>query len=273
MHNSQPKVHMGTLTGSEAREILAANPVILVPLGSHEDQGPHAPMGDYRLAEKIAELTAIRATERGVRTLVTPVIPFGAADWFATMPGAIAISAATLTAVLDDLVASLERHGLTRIIFINGHGGNVDSVTDVGRRLNHRSGIIAPSLYLWKISYGILPKILGPDLAKKVSGHGADPLTSLGLHLFPDLMRSDMIPEAKPLKRHPTLDLPFTTIGSIDFEGTEVSVPNDYSDVFNSGVSKGDPRLCSAETGAALAEELTEICARFVAHFAQKTAA
>ncbi len=42
----------------------------------------HAPMGDYLLAEKIAELAAIRATERGMRTLVAPVLPFGGADWF-----------------------------------------------------------------------------------------------------------------------------------------------------------------------------------------------
>ena len=44
---------------------IAENPVILLPMGSHEDQGPHAPMGDYLLAEKIAELAAVRATERG----------------------------------------------------------------------------------------------------------------------------------------------------------------------------------------------------------------
>ena len=38
------------------------NPIILLPMGSQEDQGPHAPMGDYLLAEKIAELAALRAT-------------------------------------------------------------------------------------------------------------------------------------------------------------------------------------------------------------------
>ena len=74
---TDPLVHMGAITGGEAREIRAAKPVILLPLGSHEDQGPHAPMGDYLLAEKIAELAAIRASERGARTLVAPVLPFG----------------------------------------------------------------------------------------------------------------------------------------------------------------------------------------------------
>ena len=62
---TKPKVHMGMITGGEARELYATNPVILLPMGSHEDQGPHAPMGDYLLAEKIAELAALRATAHG----------------------------------------------------------------------------------------------------------------------------------------------------------------------------------------------------------------
>ena len=44
------KVRLSELTAVEVREILGKNPVILLPLGSHEDQGPHAPMGDYLLA-------------------------------------------------------------------------------------------------------------------------------------------------------------------------------------------------------------------------------
>ncbi len=62
---TNPKVHMGTITGGEARELYAANPVILLPMGSHEDQGPHAPMGDYLLAEKIAELAAAARDRAG----------------------------------------------------------------------------------------------------------------------------------------------------------------------------------------------------------------
>ena len=67
------KYRMGEITATEMREVLRARPVVLLPLGSFEDQGPHAPMGDYLLAEKIAELVALRASERGVRTVVAPV--------------------------------------------------------------------------------------------------------------------------------------------------------------------------------------------------------
>ncbi len=271
---TDPLVHMGTITGGEAREILKANPIILLPMGSHEDQGPHAPMGDYLLAEKIAELAAIRATKAGTRTLVAPVLPFGGADWFGAMTGGIAISQATLTAVIAEMVESLHRNGLTRIIVINGHGGNVGPIAEVARELYLREQIVLPSLYLWRIGYGLLPGILGgADKAAAVAGHGSDPLTSIGLHLFPELIRKDLIPEGKPLKKDPVLDLPFTGLGTASFEGHEVAMPNEYDEVYNLGVAKGDPRLCSVETGAALTEQLTDICARFIAHFAAKVPA
>lgn len=270
---TEPLVHMGTITGGEARELLKSNPVILLPMGSHEDQGPHAPMGDYLLAEKIAELAALQASKAGVRTLVAPVLPYGGADWFGPMIGGIAISQATLTAVIAEMVDSLHRNGLTRIIVINGHGGNVGPISEVARELYQRERIVLPSLYLWRIAYGLLPGIVGAEMSAKVSGHGADPLTSLGLHLFPELMRPDFVPAGKPLKRDPVLDLPFTGLGTASFEGAEVGVPHEYDEVYHDGVGKGDPKLCSPDTGAKLAEKLSEIVSRFVAHFAAKVPA
>ena len=268
-----PKVHMGHITGGEAREILPKNPIILLPMGSHEDQGPHAPMGDYLSAEKVAELIALRATERGTRTLVAPVLPYGGADWFGSMIGGITLEQPTLTAVIWDMVKSLRRNGLTRLIVINGHGGNVGPIAEVARGLWRDSKTLMPSLYLWRISYGLLPGIVGAEKSKAVSGHGADPLTSIGLHLFPELMRPDLVPAGKPVKRDPTLDLPFTALGAASFEGAEVAMPNEYDEVYNQGVGKGDPRLSSVETGAALTEQLTEVCARFVKHYADRVRA
>ena len=49
------KYRMGEITAQEMREILPTRPVVLLPLGSFEDQGPHAPMGDYLSAERMAD--------------------------------------------------------------------------------------------------------------------------------------------------------------------------------------------------------------------------
>ncbi|MFD1109430.1 creatininase family protein [Pseudoroseomonas ludipueritiae] len=270
---TKPKVHMGTLTGGEGREAFARNPIILLPMGSHEDQGPHAPMGDYLLAEKVAELAAIRATEAGTPTFVAPVLPFGGADWFGPMIGGIAISQATLASVITDMVASLHRNGLTRIVVINGHGGNVGPIAEVARTLWQEKKVVLPSLYLWRISYGLLPGLIGAEKAKAVSGHGADPLTSIGMHLFPELIREDLIPEGKSLKKDSILGLPYTGLGTASFNGAEIGLPMEYDDTYHDGVAQGDPKLCSAETGQVLVEKLTDIVARFAAHFASKVPA
>lgn len=268
VETTTPKVHMGAITGGEARALLAEKPVILLPMGSHEEQGPHAPMGDYLLAEAIAERIAVRASERGTRTLVAPVLPFGGADFFGSMPGGIAISQATLRAVLVDMFGCLLRHGATRLIVINGHGGNVGPIYDVTSEIHRTQGVTIPSLYLWRIGYGLLPGILGAEKAKQVSSHGADPLTSIALHLFPERVRKDMIPG--PAEKRTAMGLDLTGWGTAKFEGAEVGMPLEYDATSPTGVGAGDPRLCSAETGAALTEQLTEMGARFCAHWAKQ---
>ena len=84
---------------------------------------------------------------------------------------------------------------------------------------------------------------------------------------FDDTPISEVI---RQLKRDPQLGLPFTGLGTASFQGAEVAMPHQYDEVYTLGVAKGDPNLSSAETGAALTEQLTEICADFIAHFADK---
>ncbi len=260
------KLRMSELTAGEARAIYAANPVILLPMGSLEDQGPHAPMGDYLCAEAIADLIAARATAQGTPTYCAPVIPFGGADYFGSMPGGIALGQATLRAVIGDMLGCLLRHGLTRLIVINGHGGNVMPIHDATAEVYRRDGLVIPSLYLWQAGYALLPSILGADTAKKASGHGADPLTSVGMHLFPGLMRPDLVPNPTPLQQ--VIGLTATRFGAVSFMGVDVTVPVEYHEVAPDGVRSGDPRLCSPDTGAKLVERLTEIGAGLAAHIA-----
>jgi creatinine amidohydrolase len=260
------KLRMGEITGAEARALYARNPVVLLPLGSLEDQGPHAPMGDYLLAERMGELIAARATANGTECVVAPVLPFGRADWFAPMPGGIALSSATFRAVLDEVLAELLRHGLTRIVVLNGHGGNAEPVREATRAVWQAKRVLIPAFHLWRIAAALLPRILGEAGARAATGHGADPLTSLGLHLFPERMRPDLVPAPRKGEAARVLDLPFRGWGTLDFDGAEIAVPLDYDAVSPDGIGEGDPRLCHAATGKALTEMLTDLGARFVAH-------
>ncbi len=261
------KLRMAELTGAEARAVYARRPMLLLPLGSHEEQGPHAPMGDFLSADRMAGLIAARATGAGTETLVAPVLPFGGAEYFGSVPGGIALSPATLQAVLTDIFACLLRHGLSRLVVINGHGGNVAVVHETTLAIRRAHGVVIPSFYLWKIGKQLLPEIVGAEPARASTGHGADPLTSVAMHLFPDLVRPDLAPAPQPAPR--TEGLEASGFGSVRFEGVEVEMPLELDAIAPDGVFGADARIPSAATGAALVERLTELGARFVIHHAR----
>ncbi|WP_255029899.1 creatininase family protein [Acetobacter persici] len=260
----QTKFHMAHLTASEMREAVARTPIILLPLGSFEDQGPHMPMGDYLLADAMAEKIARKSVQAGHEVYIAPVLPFGGADYFGYMQGGIALSQTTLQAVLRDMLESLLRHGLTRLIILNGHGGNCTMIHDVTRSLWLRDQVIIPSFYLWRVAAGFLPQIVGAERAAQSGGHGANPLTSIGMHLLPDLVREDRIPEHKTDKT--AWGLKVSDFGTLDLDGALISVPLEGDCTASEGVGRGNPQLCSAETGARLTEKLVETGVRLVEH-------
>ena len=69
------------MTWVEFRARMAEDPVILIPLGSVEEQGPIAPMGDFMLTEKVTELVAKKAD-----AIAAPTTPFGYAEYFRCIP-------------------------------------------------------------------------------------------------------------------------------------------------------------------------------------------
>jgi creatinine amidohydrolase len=264
------KVHLGKMTKAEAADVFNRRPVILLPVGSHEDHGPQTPMGDYLVAEKLSELVARRATERGVDTLVAPVLPFGGANFFGAAPGGVALSQNVMRLVLAELMENFLRHGLTRLMFVNGHNGNVEPIHDVTLAVYRERKVLIPSYYFWKPCGAMLRNILGEEQAKRVHGHMADPVTSVVMHLFPDRIRYDLIPA--PVQQPEVMGLKVTGYGTVAFGGSEFSVPIEVDEVMPDGVWSCDPRLCSPTTGAALVEQLTELGAGFVLHYASQTA-
>ncbi|MGZ9724130.1 creatininase family protein [Rhizobium miluonense] len=256
------KIRIAELTSEEARQHLNAEAVLLVPMGSLEDQGTHAPMGDFMAADAVAMDIAKSARAAGVQTFVAPVIPFGGKDFFESSHGGVSLRHETLAMILNDMIGCFIRHGLKRILIVNGHGGNVPPITEVALRWRQSHGVFITSMYLWQISYGLLQKILGPERAAQSSGHGADPLTSVGLHYFPQLLRSDLM-------RNPTPGLKVGGVevggyGTLSYGGVSFQAPTEAAENAPDGVWGGDPHLCSAETGAALVAELVRLGAGFI---------
>lgn len=244
------------LTVAEFRDRLATNPVILLPLGSQEEQGPHAPMGDYQIAEAVA-LEAARLSG----AIAAPCLPFGYAEFFRGFPGGIQLRAATFTAVVEDMLGAFLDHGINRLLVLNGHTTNAPLIDQVLRKLRRETGVAVASLDLWRAIPDDLWTQVHGENAAKARGHGADPLTSLGLYLFPDQARPDLI---RPSGTPRAYGQPATVAG-LSFEGAALHLPLNAEEINPDGMLGGDARLASAEAGRAFFDHLTHKVARLVA--------
>jgi creatinine amidohydrolase len=104
----------------------------LVPLGSTEQHGPHLPFAtDTRVADALAE----RLCRRLPGAVRLPALPFGCASEHLAFPGTVSLREETLAAVLEDAVASLDRHGFEAIFVFSAHGGNAEALRRVEGRL------------------------------------------------------------------------------------------------------------------------------------------
>jgi len=249
------------LTWLEFRDRLAQEPVILLPLGSQEEQGPHAPMGDYVLAEQVALMAAERA-----EAICAPVLPFGHAEFFRGAPGGIQLRAATFQMVLEDMIGAFLDHGLTRIVVCNGHTTNGPLISQVTHKIRRERGLVVPSVNLWRA----LPESewtrLHGESASRARGHGADPLTSVYMHLMPGSIRLDRLRQP-PVKRKPSFGLASVPFSGVIFNSGGVDLPLDALEVADNGIGSGDPSCASAEIGAGMVEWLVEWLAAFATHF------
>lgn len=111
---------------------------VLVPTGSTEQHGPHLPLNtDSVIAEQVAQGVAsrMRQTTPNCTVLVAPVIAYGASGEHQAFPGTISIGHKALQIVLIEMVRSLSNWA-ERIVFVNGHGGNISTLTSAVSQMN-----------------------------------------------------------------------------------------------------------------------------------------
>lgn len=246
------------MTFAEFRERLSEKPVILLPFGSQEEQGPHAPMGDFMLTETVAAKVA-----EASGAIVAPTVPFGYADFFKTIPGGIQLRPSTFCAVVEDTVEAFLQHGIEHILILNGHTSNAPLFDQTLRRIRAQHGVSIPFINLWQSIPDALWKELHGEQAAAARGHGGEPLTSIYLHLFPDLMRMDL---AKPAARARAFGLQSGGVNNVQFEGMPVHVQLNCHEVNTDGMLGGDPWLGSADKGEKMVDHLVGYCTRFVEH-------
>jgi mycofactocin system creatininase family protein len=153
-------------------ELTATVPTLVVPVGSVEQHGPHLPLDtDTRIATALARTLADH-----LGCLLAPAIAYGASGEHQGFPGTVSIGTEALTAVLVEYGRSACQWA-ARVVFVNGHGGNVEALARATALLVAEGRDVA----VWH------PRVPGGD------SHAGRTETSMMLHLDPAAVRVDRI--------------------------------------------------------------------------------
>jgi creatinine amidohydrolase len=159
----------------------------VLPFGATEPHNYHMPYGtDVYQVQEIGRRACEAAFDQGANVLLLPTIPFGVNTNHLKIPGALALSITptTLLKILADLVESLERQGVGKLMLLNGHGGN--ELKPLMRELHHRT-----SVFLCLCDWFRLAADKFSEIFQQPGEHADEVETSLGLALFPDLMQME----------------------------------------------------------------------------------
>jgi creatinine amidohydrolase len=124
-------MRLENLSFTEVEAYLQNKDAILVPSGSVEQHSSYGLIGtDFIVSEAVA-----RRTGNALQILVAPTICYGASSHHMAFAGTVTLSPSTLIAVVVDVVRSFVSHGFRRMLFINGHGGNIAPIQTAFRQL------------------------------------------------------------------------------------------------------------------------------------------
>ena len=118
-------IRWDNLTSKEIGKLAEQNAIVIIPMGSTEQHGPHLPVGtDAILAEWFSHRTADALRAKGIPALITPTFAVANSMHHMSFPGTVSLRPGTFLTELKDLCIAIARHGFRRIAIINGHGGN-----------------------------------------------------------------------------------------------------------------------------------------------------
>jgi len=213
-------------------EYVAEESVALVPLGSTEQHGPHLPLStDHVIAEGLAREAADRSG-----FLCTPTVTVGVSEHHRQFHGTMWVSPSAFREYVESLTRNLTYHGIDRVVYVNAHGGNVQHLQEVARRLR-RDGIAFATPWMWDES---IPELV--DEVFETNGPHAGPKeTSMVLHLDPDCVKPEEFENARDHGLRDLSNADSTRHGArVSYDSVESSDNGAYGDQTDATAEKGE---------------------------------
>jgi creatinine amidohydrolase len=183
------------LTWPLLRQVPRDRTVVLAPIAACEQHSRHLPtFTDTLLVTAVAEGVEQRLPEQ---VLLLPTLWLGASAHHLRFGATLSAEVDTHIAMLCDLLIPLLDDGHRRLLVLNGHGGNIDTMQVALRRLQprYRDRQLTAASY-WDLAQKELAALAeGP---RKVMGHACEFETSMVLALRPELVRREEVRDDPP---------------------------------------------------------------------------
>ena len=234
-------VEWQNLKAQDLRALANDNAVVVIPIASIEQHGPHLPvMTDTRLGHEIA-IRAARKAQAKRPTVVTPVVWMGLSEHHMPFGGTLIVSHATFRAILRDLITSLMRHGFRDILISNSHGGNIIAMQQIADELSPELGAtIVTTTYVTEGGEAFAD--LMEDQANVM--HACEGETSMMMAVEPDLVDASDLSSLRSMESESSK---FLKAGHASYRWRP------FAHVTGNGIA-GDPAKANADKGEALLE-------------------
>jgi creatinine amidohydrolase len=184
------EVRWQLLTREDVRAAALEQAVVVQPMGSIEQHGPHLPVDTDSASSEAIALKAARLAPFPV--LIAPTVWWGVSDYWMRFGGTITVRHESLVDLLADIVAAVGRNGFRRVLLLNGHAGNSSVMYTVGMRFL-TGDIKVVGLNYWMLVSDFLRDNCRSD--QGMIGHAGEVETSLQLALRPEVVQAVLIPQ------------------------------------------------------------------------------
>lgn len=254
MVSYQQSWRLDAMTTEAAGKALRDAAVVLLPVGATEQHGPNLATGvDWRIAEGLASRIAEAVAPAAA---VVPPLPFGLSGHHRDFPGTLHVSASTFMAVYKDVVASLSRHGVRRVVFVNGHRGNENVLGVLVGELTYDLGVEAASSF-WMTQAA---DVIARHRVSERWGHGCEIETSLAMALDESLV-SETLEPGDHIEDYGAYE--------DNYQPHALVTARSFASRTRNGVF-GDARAATSEIGAEIARAVVDRAAAFVREFADR---
>ena len=230
--------------------------VAVLPMGATEPHNLHLPYGtDTFEAEAIGSQACEAAWNKGARVVMLPTIPYGTETNQSKCRLSMNLNPSTLARVIQDLVESLEGHGVRKLLILNSHGGN--EFKPLLRELNGQTSV---QLFLCDWFRGLTSDVK-KSIFKEMDDHAGEVETSLALAYFGDLVKKNT---------DGTLAADDGVIAETRLEAVNhgwVSITRPWH-LLTTNTGAGNPHGASAEKGRQLMDVMVERLSGFLVDLA-----